>query len=100
MPCLQLLKSAAQSQGFASLPCARHFVKHTAPFPRTAFTMKHGKVLYNRAIHSGIDASKVLPREYSDHGQLQAMMVEEVGYKLKKGGQDLVPKHLVLECLC
>eukprot|EP00983_Pelagomonas_calceolata_P014767 469047-Pelagomonas_calceolata.AAC.4 len=59
--CLQLVQSVVQSQGFNALPCAKNFVKHTAPFPRTAFTMKNGKVLYNRAIHPGIDVSKVSP---------------------------------------
>uniref|UniRef100_A0A7S3VJA0 Uncharacterized protein n=1 Tax=Dunaliella tertiolecta TaxID=3047 RepID=A0A7S3VJA0_DUNTE len=73
----ELVQSVVQSQGFNALPCAKNFVKHTAPFPRTAFTMKNGKVLYNRAIHPGIDVSKVVPREYRDHKQLQEMMVEE-----------------------
>lgn len=55
----QLVQSVVQTQGFEGLPVSKAFVKHTAPFPRTAFTLKNGKVLYNRAVHSGIDVSKV-----------------------------------------
>ncbi|KAF5831051.1 hypothetical protein DUNSADRAFT_13662 [Dunaliella salina] len=73
----ELVQSVVRSQGFSALPCAQQFVNHSAPYPRTAFTTKNGRVLYNRAIHKGIDVSKVVPREYNSHKELQEMIVEE-----------------------
>ena len=53
------MKALADVAGIQAVPASKSLVKHDTPFPRTAFTMKGGRVLYNRAVHPAINVAKV-----------------------------------------
>jgi hypothetical protein len=56
---LQAVRALADTAGVQAVPAAKSLVKHDTPFPRTAFTMRGGSVLYNRAVHPAINVAKV-----------------------------------------
>lgn len=64
--------------GLSKLPAARFFAtgEHAAPWPRRAFTVRGGKLLHSKAC-GAMDVSRVEPREYRNHRELEAWVVGE-----------------------